>query len=291
MILTADDYGISRSVSAGIRELLERKRLTSVSCMVTDPGACSDLAALRHVSANFDTGLHLVLTDVPPLSRPTRGDALVDVDGHMRSFTQLAMLAHCGRLNGQSLYVEIREQVLKFRQVYGRLPDFIDGHQHVHALAVIRDALVAVHENLRLSAYIRQFTLPHRWVAKTAWKFSSRLAAEALVIHLQSQPLAGLLREKRIPSNRWLLGHYPYHSEYRFADVFREYISVSPTAGDLFYCHPGYVDAELEARDRLTGPRVEILKFLLSDRFIDLIEANGIKLQKMNIPKALEAEL
>ena len=45
-----------------------------------------------------------------------------------------------------SVAEEIRQQLDAFKNHYGRLPDFIDGHQHVHHLPQVREALFLVYQ-------------------------------------------------------------------------------------------------------------------------------------------------
>ncbi|MFX7605201.1 ChbG/HpnK family deacetylase, partial [Acinetobacter baumannii] len=53
-----------------------------------------------------------------------------------------ASLAH--RLDASALRDEIATQCALFEDATGRAPDYVDGHQHVHQLPQIREALVEV---------------------------------------------------------------------------------------------------------------------------------------------------
>ena len=69
MILCADDYGISSSVSSAIRELIKQKRISATSCMMTSEVIESEIHSLKNMNADIDIGLHLVLTnDLPVIS-------------------------------------------------------------------------------------------------------------------------------------------------------------------------------------------------------------------------------
>ena len=69
MIICADDFGISQSVSDGILELLSKKRLSAVSCMLNyDGNIINQIDSLLSFKSNCDIGLHLNLTSGKPLS-------------------------------------------------------------------------------------------------------------------------------------------------------------------------------------------------------------------------------
>src|ERR1700750_1153612 len=119
--LCADDYGISPGVNAGIRELIVRGRINATSIMVASPYFDSDEAAA------LDT-LN---------SGQKRGDL--------------------GRLlQSELLITEIATQLRAFIDVFGRPPDFVDGHQHVHLFPQIRDAFLRVVAQGAPRAWVRQ---------------------------------------------------------------------------------------------------------------------------------------
>ena len=50
---------------------------------------------------------------------------------------------------------EIQAQILRFKELYGQWPAFIDGHQHVHQLPVIRQALLHTVSKLQFKPWFR----------------------------------------------------------------------------------------------------------------------------------------
>src|SRR5256885_16031606 len=103
IVLCADDYGLSRGVSRGIRELLTMRRLSATSCMVVFPEFAEDGALLRPFVEEADIGLHFTLTKDRPLSS-------VLVRGWLR------------RLDGSTIRAELDRQIEMFTQVTGRPP-------------------------------------------------------------------------------------------------------------------------------------------------------------------------
>src|SRR5206468_3833869 len=62
--------------------------------------------------------------------------------GKLPALGALVRSALLGRLPLMEIAAEIARQVDAFAQHFDRLPDHVDGHQHVHALPGIRDALL-----------------------------------------------------------------------------------------------------------------------------------------------------
>ena len=60
------------------------------------------------------------------------------------------------QLDRKALEAEIAAQIRMFGHEFGRAPDFIDGHQHVHIFPQVRDALFAVARKMAPTAWIRQ---------------------------------------------------------------------------------------------------------------------------------------
>src|SRR5437763_931225 len=129
--LCADDYGLADGINRAIRDLIARGRLNATSVMVV--GAAigrAEVAALQDAAANSPRcaiGLHATLTaPFRPLTmhfRPTDG-------GMFLPFPKLLRAGLLRRLDVERIYGELMVQLAAFKDLFGRAPDFIDGHQH-----------------------------------------------------------------------------------------------------------------------------------------------------------------
>ena len=141
--LCADDYGISPGVNAGIRELILRGRINATSIMVAAPHFNGDEAAaldtLNSGEKRAALGLHVTLTaPFKPMSdgfAPLRAGQFISLNDTLR-------MASTRRLRPESLVIEIATQLRAFIDTFGRPPDFLDGHQHVHLFPQVRDAFL-----------------------------------------------------------------------------------------------------------------------------------------------------
>src|SRR4051812_35977187 len=80
LVVTADDFGISRGVNRGIVEAHRNGLVTSASLMPNLPSA-EDALTRATTCPDLGLGLHLTLTAGRPLSPPDRVPTLVDADG------------------------------------------------------------------------------------------------------------------------------------------------------------------------------------------------------------------
>src|SRR5205085_11502580 len=140
--LCADDYGIAPGVNAAIRDLIARGRLNATSVMVLAPSFSrveTDALAQANASGRAVIGLHVTLTaPFTPLTnyRPLREGKFLPIGATLTA-------ALMRRLDPPSLAAEIGAQFEAFTQTFGRVPDFVDGHQHVTLFPQVREAFVA----------------------------------------------------------------------------------------------------------------------------------------------------
>ena len=102
VVLCADDFGISPGVNRAILDLLEKRRLSAVSCMSVFPEFASDAAKLLAHAVHASLGLHLTLT-------------------HERSLGAVMRDAYSGRIDRAAIALEVE------RQAPGRRWGFVGG--------------------------------------------------------------------------------------------------------------------------------------------------------------------
>jgi predicted glycoside hydrolase/deacetylase ChbG (UPF0249 family) len=269
--LCADDYGISLSVNAAIRDLVTRGRLNATSVLVAAPSFCRSeataLSALNCVTPRVAIGLHLVMTaPFRPLStnfKPAREGA----------FLPLSAAFACGMLHGyrhDTLVAEITLQMQAFRENFGRAPDFVDGHHHVHLFPQIRAALLEVVEATAPTAWVRQCgrTTP----------LAARLGdRKGLFLDLLSQQFRRRAAARGLRTNPGFAGTYAFADKTNFAAIFPRFLEALPDGG-LVMCHPGFVDAELERLDPLTTLREQEYAYFAGDTFPAALASHGVAL-------------
>src|SRR3569623_3291157 len=153
----ADDYGSSPGVNRAIRDLIERGRLNATSVMMVGPAiARSEIEALQAsatASPRCAIGVHVTLAaPFRPLTmhfRPLDGDMFMP-------FPKLLRAGVLRRLDREFFRNEVKAQLAAFAEAFGRLPDFVDGHQHVQLYPQVRDGFVEAVSEGAPNAWVRQ---------------------------------------------------------------------------------------------------------------------------------------
>jgi predicted glycoside hydrolase/deacetylase ChbG (UPF0249 family) len=268
--LCADDYGISRSVNAAIRELILRGRINATSVMTAaphfDPAEAAALDELNSGIKRAAIGLHVTLT--APFKPLSEGFAPLS-HGHFLPLNKMMRAAITRRLNSARLVIEIATQVEAFVMAFGRPPDFIDGHQHVHLFPQLRDTVLKVAAEAAPDAWVRQCGRP-----RSTGRRNSR---KELVLDVLSLGFRRKARQLGMATNPAFAGAYDFDDEPDFAAVFPRFLAGLPDGG-LIMCHPGFVDADLKRLDSLTGQREREFAFFNSENFPRLLADNGVAL-------------
>jgi predicted glycoside hydrolase/deacetylase ChbG (UPF0249 family) len=270
LALCADDYGWSPAIDRGIVKLAQAWRLTEVSCLVNGPRwpqAARELAALAVVrQGRVRTGLHFNLTEGRPLS-----PELSALWPQFPALETLIVDAHLRRLPEAALRAELQAQMQAFEQGRGKAPSHVDGHQHVHHLPQVREALLAL---LAPRADIR---VRHTGRVRGPGFTVKRLLIEGTGGRTLGRQLIALRRQ----ANTQLYGVYDFvQPDYR--RLMQSWLADVPEDGSLIFCHPGEVVTAKEAADCPTDPiaaaRVRELAYLASDDFKADLDAAGVRL-------------
>lgn len=269
--LCADDYGLSCGVNRAIRDLIERGRLNATSVMMVGPSIGRDEVAALQTSAATSPrcaiGLHATLTaPFRPLTMHFR-----PVDGGMfPAFPKLLRAGLLRRLDPEMIHAELLVQLATFKEMFGRAPDFVDGHQHAQLFPQVREAFLRAVKEAAPGAWVRQ--------SGRNQPLTKRLGApKALVLDVLSAQFRKRAAAARIPFNPAFAGAYDFSGQPDFAGLMRQFLDGLPEGG-LVMCHPGFVDDTLVSLDPLTTQREHEHAFLAGDLFPPLLSLNKVTL-------------
>lgn len=134
-------------------------------------------------------GLHLNLSEGKPLAERHVLRTLLDGDG--RFFNKFELRKRCeeGLVQQDELVAEIAAQLERFHQLFGRLPIYVDGHQHVHLISCVVQVLARLMAGLgiwRVRIPRERVTADkHPWISTQQrsffeWVYEASLAAMAI---------------------------------------------------------------------------------------------------------------
>jgi predicted glycoside hydrolase/deacetylase ChbG (UPF0249 family) len=270
--LCADDYGISPGVNRAIRELIERGRLNATSVMVVGPAIGRDdinsLQAAAAQSPRCAIGLHATLT--APFRPLTMHFQPVD-GGQFLPFPKLLRAGLARRLDPEIIRAELMVQLAAFGELFGRPPDFVDGHQHAQLFPQVREAFLAAVKEAAPGAWVRQ--------GGRRLPLAKRLAApKALVLDILSAQFRKRAARAGIAFNPGFAGAYDFSKAPDCAALMGEFLA-GLAEGGLVMCHPGFVDDVLTGLDPLTGQREREYAFLAGEHFPRLLALNKVTLE------------
>lgn len=135
IIITSDDFAISKGVDETVLELCKIGALNSVSSFVVTERFTSSIAKLKQTNVNI--GLHLSLTFGKALT-VTRHSLITDGNGNFnKSFVQILFLSFAKPTELQKIIEpEIKAQLATLMQHIAS-PSHIDGHQHIHTIPAV----------------------------------------------------------------------------------------------------------------------------------------------------------
>jgi predicted glycoside hydrolase/deacetylase ChbG (UPF0249 family) len=261
LVLCADDFALSDSVSQAIVQLAQRGRLSATSAMVLSPRWSQDAQALKDLRGRIDVGLHLDWTSEFAIAH-----------GHGHSLGQVMLRsvwpAAAGGLQWRAVTDEIERQLDAFESVWQAPPDHIDGHQHVQQFGTIRRALLQVMRR-RYGAqtpYLR-VSRPPPGQADFKGRVMAAWGSTALVDEAVGY---------RIPTAPCLSGIYDlFKQAVDYPALMDRWLMQVPDK-TLIMCHPG-LSANQDAH---ADARVTEWRHLLSERFPEQLAQHGVTLTR-----------
>lgn len=262
IVVCGDDFGMNADIDDGMIALVGMGRISAVSSLSLGPTFAQNAARLA--SHNVDIGLHVNLSE-------TLG---ADAEP-MPSLRKLIFSAYAGRLDSAWIDTQLNQQFDAFESAFGRAPDYVDGHQHVHQLPGIRDRLLA--------------QLKHRygdarpWLRQTApgalCGIPLKESIKARVIGaLGSSALARQAREDGLRTNRRLLGVYGFEGgRRRYADLLQNWL-FNARDGDLLMCHPAMECSDGSPMSRQRRAEFDVLA---CPKLGDWMSANGVRIARL----------
>ena len=244
--ICADDIGQDPAINEGCLELFHLNRLNAVSALAEAPFITSQINEWNLArKKGLQIGLHFNLT----LN-------LLESNSSKSLGTWIA-LSHLRQINKDEIRRAFINQLDAFTNHFGHLPDFIDGHQHVHQFPVIRDVLLNEIQN-------RFSTEESFWVRNTQPPQNSSLP-DALkcktLVWLGGKDLRTKLIEADIRTNQGFLGVYGFNAltVENYRKLMRQWLKAA-TNKSLLMCHPANKPVQNDAIGKQRPIEFEYLK-------------------------------
>ena len=158
-----------------------------------------------------------------------------------------------------------------FGELFGRVPDFVDGHQHAQLFPQIRDAFLSAVQAAAPDAWVRQCGQNQPPLRRLG-------TPKALFLDLLSVQFRKRASRARIRFNPGFAGAYDFSRQPDFGELMADFLDGLAEDG-VVMCHPGFVDETLVGLDPLTVQREREHAYLGSEAFPRLLAANNVTLE------------
>jgi hopanoid biosynthesis associated protein HpnK len=281
LIVNADDLGWTEGVNRGILEAFQHGIVTSASLIANGAAFAGGVAAARS-APGLGVGVHLNLSDGPPLANPKTVTTLLNKNGEFAGGPERLLLRRARRgLLLTEVETEWDAQIRKVRDA-GIATTHLDGHKHVHMLPGLFEIVLKLAKRHGIGA-IR--------VSLEASSLRAALASGArqnsgviLKQGVQARGLKLLARDAREQAARAGISTADYFCGIaQTGELTREgveqFLKSLPAGTTELMCHPGYADAALQkTHTRLQLSRETELHILTDTGIRNLVASLGIRL-------------
>lgn len=266
LIVNADDYGRTASVSRGILDAHLNGIVTTTTVMINLPGALEDVRRGIERAPTLAFGVHLNLTYGKPLTPPDRVPTLIDANGWFHEKDQI--FNNPEMLDLAEIKLECKAQIERFLQTETEI-DHLDSHHHLG---------IASKE-----IWILLTELAVEYDCGVRTPFPSDILEEDLT---DLYP-ADMINFSRTQAKEQLETITIPHPDYFFASFFGDQAVLDhllkllqelPEGVSEIMCHPGYSDETLEQTSGYNRIREQELVALTDQRAFTAIASGNIEL-------------
>lgn len=241
VIVCADDYGFDADVSAGILDCVDAGMVSAVSCMSLSPHWPEQSKAIASRRALADFGLHLDVNEFADYAP-------------QRSLSSWIVAACTRQINAHDARQWVQAQLDAFEVHADMAPRFVDGHQHVHQLPVLRDAVLdAICSRYGTSCALRDCR-PRHW----------RGGKAHLIGWLGARSLSRRARRSGLEQNHDFAGVYDFSESRPYGERVSDWLASLDDLGMLM-THPSRLATAAVVLDPIRQARGREYAWWMSD--------------------------
>lgn len=241
LIVSADDFGLTRSVNEGIAMARREGILTSVNLFPSGSAFAGALKLYGGMGLR-SVGAHLALTETSPVSEPSKVRSLLAPDGNFyRSRAGLIPRLLAGLVDPDQIYIELKAQLDAVLSAGLKVTD-LSSHEHIHMMP----GILAIFVKLAKEYDIPAIRYPHK--DRSARPFGAASLYKSFVLSFFERGMEKVLESSSIKSP----GHFRGFLD--SANITEETLlgilgSLDDGVTELV-CHPGFLGPEVLDRYR-----------------------------------------
>jgi hopanoid biosynthesis associated protein HpnK len=281
LIVNADDFGLTEGVNRAIIECHKSGILTSTTLMANGMAFDSAVAA-SSAATSLGIGIHLNLTQGPPVSSASRVPSIVTSEGSFYpSPGILARRILMSQVRPHDIETELRSQIEKIASAGIRITH-LDSHKHIHLLPAIFNVVVKLAREFGIDC-VRCPVEPAtsalgplqsgrgRWLRMAKQYGLARALSTLAAFQANKLAKASLCRTDRF--------YGLSQTGFLDAAILDQILRALPEGTSEMMCHPGYVDRALEGTcTRLRAQRETELAALTNPGIRQIVDELEIEL-------------
>jgi len=276
LIINADDFGWSRSITDGIAQSHENGIVTSTSLLANQSASDYAISLLPRLP-RLGVGVHFNLCSGAPVLPADRVPSLVGSDGNFLPAPEMRYRLARWRVSSSEIEAEFRAQIAWLRE-RGVSLSHADTHYGVNVYPI---AAKAFQRALRAEGIRRMRPVSH--VVSPRKGFLPRAHGGPLyrqvAIHTYMKILqTACFRELVSPDYQLVLSSFDRADVNRLRDGWRRAFENLPPGSYETVCHPGLGGSELNAIDNLRERRAVELRTLTDPVLRSAIQSRGVEL-------------
>jgi chitin disaccharide deacetylase len=240
LVVNADDFGLTEGTNRAIVDA-HRTGIVISTSLLANGSAFDHAVKLSHEHPSLGVGVHLTLTEGPPVADQVVGELRPYGSGDLplsnQPFVQ-ALVA--GRLPRQAIRCEFEAQVRRVLSA-GIRPTHIDGHKYIHLLP----GITAIAADVARLFSIPVMRVPHRFVDSPFVVSRAARAPGLLILMLMGALAYRVARRSGLHTSDRIAGFVDTgHLDH--AAIHRLINRPRPGVTELL-CHPAYRTPQLDA--------------------------------------------
>jgi predicted glycoside hydrolase/deacetylase ChbG (UPF0249 family) len=268
LIVSADDFGLVKSLNDGIIKSHEEGIVTSISVLPTGYAFDEAVGWLKSKGVR-DIGVHLNLTAFSPVSPPHEIQTLVTDKGSFLKKYQLILRLISGLISLDEVHLELNRQIEKVREA-GLDISHLDSHEHIHMLPPLLDIFIRLAKRHHVKAMRRL------QVDMVLGNISPRKLYRNLVSLYFGRRTKLVLMSALLESPNHLYGFV--NAGRMTEEVLLDILRRLPDGLTEIVCHPGFLSPELLKISNWHVNCEDELYALTSRRVKKTVEEEGINL-------------
>jgi len=254
IIINADDLGYTERINNGICDAYDDGVLSSTSLMANGYALRDAVEALNN-RPGLGRGIHVTLTGLRPISKPTKVGSLLRTGGMFYASGQEFFARYIfGDIHLNHIETEVRNQIEKALEFIE--PDHINSHMHVHMLPSVFELFCDLAEEYAIP-FVRLSNEPFPLNRKAFHSgYLKSMANPNAIKQAVLYPLSVVNhRSERIATDAFSGVN---HMGKMNSDILKQFIRSNEESPVELCVHPGYYDPQLDDTDEALNRRREI---------------------------------